>query len=276
VETTFQLLPKDRRADDQPIVLLTPTQPLAANTVYELWDRRTIPCDDRNSGCALGAPASFSSFTTGDFTDSLPPAFAGIGQVAGHDPPFSTCANSACCGPYVVRSYDVSWEAARDQGDSWVRYNVYRQVGAVDQHVAVTEYTSSYLQFLCEGTTGRLVVKPGVFTVRAVDWAGNEERNGVTHTISDPCEGAPSVRPIIAGSGGATGNQGGSAAAGSGGATADATSPEAATPGATGPAPRGCEIASDAQGPGVPLAPLGLLAWLFRRRSGAAKHRRTR
>jgi hypothetical protein len=205
VSTTFRLVNGD--ALGFTYVVMTPAQSLLANTTYELVDKRTLPCEVARGSCALGTPAAFSSFTTGDFLDSKPPTFAGVASVEAQ--PFQTCAGSACCGPFVIRTYDMRWTAARDEGSaSWVRYNVYRRVDGANVHVTVTDHAQFGAWVSCEGR-GNGAVSEGEYLVRAEDWAGNEDDNTVVQTITKACENAPPAVPVVLpGSGGASGTGG--------------------------------------------------------------------
>jgi hypothetical protein len=177
-------------------VVLQPSAALLPNHAYQIADRRTVPCDHNQNGCALtNEPRAFASFTTGTVADTTPPIFSGVTSIAIGQR--ETCDNGGCCGPYDNVPVALSWSAGSDDlagGD--LRYNAYHRP---DSEPA----TVSLIAGLVEGTellglqmcgvgaprsiTGPIETAPGTYMVRAVDWAGNEESSSTGQVLADLC-----------------------------------------------------------------------------------------
>jgi hypothetical protein len=167
--------------------VLRPAAPLLPNHAYQLADTLNVPCDTYNNPCVIASePQVFASFTTGDGADNSAAVFGGTRstEVLEH----FVCDNSACCGPYDAYQVRVGWDSGTDDvAGSDLRYNVYRREGAslapVAAGVGGTELVGSVM---CSGGLGTSL-EPGVYVVRAVDGAGNEDANTVGRQLGDPC-----------------------------------------------------------------------------------------
>ena len=153
-------------------IVMTPAQPLAPATEYEVVDRRpNIPCGpSRPASCALGAVTVVGAFTTAAGPDNEPPAPpTGATLVSGA---FDACTSSSCCGPYLVKRYIARW----DEPSAWVlRYNVYGgdPTGAVVRLLPGRELSVA-VRCAGGGDPGAVLFPPGPVQVRAVDLAGHE------------------------------------------------------------------------------------------------------
>jgi hypothetical protein len=180
-------------------VVLQPSTALLPNHPYQIADRRTVPCDHNQNGCALtNEPRVFASFTTGATADTTPPIFAGVTSIAADQR--ETCDNTACCGPFDNVPVGLSWRAGSDDlaGDQ-LRYNVYfrpaREPATVSLIAGLIEGAELRGFQTCSGTPigyipQRVETAPGTYTVRAVDWAGNEESSSAGQVLGDVCSSA--------------------------------------------------------------------------------------
>ena len=192
VAVTSELIGTGSYWNTETLVILRPSQPLAAGTSYEVLDRRgKIPCDIFANDCALGDPAVFARFATGSASDSVAPQFAGVNPlIVGA---FDRCDSSACCGPYVSRSFGITWTRGQDDvAGQAVRYNLYR-VGDAGPVASLIDSDGIGLAVSCMGTgvyPQSLMVRTGTYFVRAVDWAGNEDTNDIQVRVpDDACTG---------------------------------------------------------------------------------------
>lgn len=175
-------------------VVIRPATALLPNHLYQIADRRTVPCDQTQNECTLANESlAFASFTTGPGADTAPPAFAGLASIAPGDR--LSCDNGACCGTYDVHSIGLSWLAGLDDsagGD--LRYNVYRRAGDAPAAMSLLAglVTGTELRGFqtCSGQfPGSLEMSPGTYVVRAVDWAGNEDSNATGGRLDNVCSG---------------------------------------------------------------------------------------
>jgi hypothetical protein len=175
------------------VVVLTPTQPLAPATEYEVVDRRpNIPCGpNRPMSCALGAVTVVGAFTTGAGPSTEAPAGpTGARLIEGM---FSHCNSSSCCGPYLVKRFEARW----DEAAAGTRlYNVYAGTPQIPL-VRYLDGSQLNLAVGCAGGSGdpnALWVTPGSVSVRAVDQAGNEGPAVELGTIpANVCADAPTA-----------------------------------------------------------------------------------
>jgi MYXO-CTERM domain-containing protein len=193
VAVTSELIGTGSYWNTETLVILRPSQPLAAGTSYEVLDRRSkIPCDIFANDCALGDPAVFARFATGAASDTVAPQFAGLSPlIVGA---FDRCDSSACCGPYVSRSFGMTWTRGQDDvAGQAVRYNLYR-VGDAGPIASLIDSDGIGLAVSCMGTgvyPQSLMVRTGTYFVRAVDWAGNEDINDIQVRVpDDACTGS--------------------------------------------------------------------------------------
>jgi hypothetical protein len=168
------------------VVVLTPTAPLAPNTPYELLDRRgRLSC---SRPCVPGDPAVFASFTTGMDRDDVAPQIPGQGSLLAQE--IRTCDSTSCCGPYRIKQYEAHWPAATDDvASSRTLYNFYR-AGQPTPLMVLLEVTQLALTVACDsrGASGRWLIEPGNYTVRPVDWSGNEGPAVDLGTIPTSCD----------------------------------------------------------------------------------------
>lgn len=189
--------------DRQIVVILQPREPLAAGRRFEIRDRRHVPCGPpygSDPPCALGTPTSFASFTTGSATDVTPPTFAGLSALTAGSR--EVCDGSGCCGAQISQLFAASWQPSVDDvAGKDVLYNVY---AAGTLLVGLQRETMLSLAVQCNGPgSSPFAVRthPGPHTVRAVDWAGNEDTNTVSLAVpATACAsvadgGAGDVRP---------------------------------------------------------------------------------
>lgn len=225
---------------DDELFIVRPTAALAANTTYEVLDRVTVPCTD----CTLGGFEVVATFTTGTGTDTSPPDFAGLASLDSNQGQ-----NSGTCGDYTYLTFALSWKSASDdEPTAWLRYNVYNTRGLIAARVSSDQITG---ETICSGRAdfdpleADFEAGTGLYWVRAVDLAGNEDQN--THELATGSCGTPALPD--AGAGGTV--------------SADAGPVGAASPG-------GCAVTlarggAGARAPAV-LAAFALLAWAGRRR----------
>jgi hypothetical protein len=178
-------------------VVLQPSAALLPNHGYQIADRRTVPCDHNQKGCALtDEPRAFASFTTGTAADTKAPMFSGVASmVIGRR---ETCDNSGCCGPYDEVPVVLSWHPGSDDlagGD--LRYNVYYRrdsdPATVSPVATLVEGTAFFGFQTCSVgvvaarsvTAAPIETAPGTYMIRAVDWGGNEESNSVGQVLVD-------------------------------------------------------------------------------------------
>lgn len=198
------------------VVIIKARAPLKPATTYEVLDRRPrIPCV--LAECAAGDLAAIATFTTGAGPDVEPPRFGGLAALEVGT--IDDCRNEGCCGPYRSRSVMLRWTAAEDAvSGSEVLYNVYGPGGG-EPLVGLYAGTTIGGNIACGWRGGPLgfMSADGAFSVRAVDWAGNEDSNIVQQVTSNSC---PAAVAADAGADASTG-----AVTGAGAATADAGSP---------------------------------------------------
>jgi hypothetical protein len=172
--------------------VVRPVAPLLPNHTYQLADNLNVPCDTYQNPCVVASePQVFASFTTGAGADESPPVFGGTRSIEVLE--HFICESDACCGPYDVYQVRVGWDSGTDDvAGSDLRYNVYRREGAslapVAAGVGGTELVGSAV---CSGSSGASF-EPGVYVVRAVDGAGNEDANTVGRQLGDPCSSSGS------------------------------------------------------------------------------------
>lgn len=168
-------------------VVIKPQAELAPNTTYELFDHHpSLPCyPDSGAQCEAATVTTFATFTTGSLPDTTPPQFDGLESVlpqASHE----VCENSACCGPYIIHRLFLQWKlGGDDRTGEEVAYNVYR-----DGQLFISLLRGPSLngvQFCSGGGPFGPLLPAGDYTVRAVDWAGNEDGNGRVHTVPSLC-----------------------------------------------------------------------------------------
>jgi MYXO-CTERM domain-containing protein len=171
------------------MVVLTPTEPLAPHTQYELLDRRGVLSCSRP--CTPGEPTVFASFTTGMGRDDLPPRTSGRGRLLAGN--IETCDSSACCGHYRIRPYEAEWPAAADDVAASLLYNLYRAGQPTPVMMVLLPATRVGFAVSCDSdrsAQGRLLMEPGSYSVRPVDWSGNEGPAVDLGTIPTSCDPA--------------------------------------------------------------------------------------
>jgi hypothetical protein len=278
-------------------VVVRPVAPLPPGIELRLTDRRALPCGQLGSACALTAdPQLIGTFTAGTASDDTPPAFQGLLSVSVGLR--QTCTGIECCGHSDSTPVTLAWTAASDEtSGADVRYNVYQGLDLsapastlIAGFVSGTELSG---HITCSGSTSPPAtpyLPVGVYLVRAVDWAGNEDANDAKLVVLSRCEDPiPGSGGGGGGSGGAGGGAGdvrggGGGAGGAGGeaprADAGATSPpDAAAGGAAGAGGGAAALASGGAGCGCRTAGdvesgLGLLAALALALAAAAVRRR--
>jgi hypothetical protein len=130
----------------------------------------TVPCGAFGQApCDVGEITVFASFKTGVDPDTTPPDFAGLSSPEAGG--FDNCTSSSCCGHYLIRRFRMTWPSASDAGLGWI--------GALYLGMAV--YCSVGNPPDDQSLIG---VQDGSYSVRAVDWAGNEDSNAVMATSS--------------------------------------------------------------------------------------------
>ena len=179
------------------VVALEPAQALKPNTAYEVVDGQLqLPCVTP-AGCAFGAPEVIGTFTTGTSTDAFGPSTNGSGVL--NKGQYARCDQGACCGPYWIRYYGAVWAAAEDDAaGKAVLYNLYKE-GTAEPLVPFLELNRLTVAVSCSGLTdpNALRLDQGSYTVKAVDWAGNESVT-FDFVIEFPC-GEPPERAEIDG-----------------------------------------------------------------------------
>ncbi len=163
---------------------LRPQAPLLANTTYELIDDWAFGgCSAPDAGVCVPAPVQlFSTFTTGDGIDEVPPVFTS--QKVESQSSRDICNVSACCGPYDVAITTLTWSAPSDQ--SAVAYRVYSQGKVIEP---LTTETELRVQTRCKEMSYQpsflgLRSDFGVIEVRGIDLAGNETVLHATGSIN--------------------------------------------------------------------------------------------
>lgn len=163
---------------------LKPQAPLLPNTSYELVDGWTLEDCPADAGvCEEESPQPFSTFTTGDNIDVMPPVFTSrkVDSRSNRE----VCNDSACCGPYDLALTNLTWSAANDQ--SAVGYRVYNKGKVIEPLTTLAELR---VQTRCKemsyqpSSLGRLA-EFGAIEIRAVDLAGNETAVPALGSIND-------------------------------------------------------------------------------------------
>jgi uncharacterized protein (TIGR03382 family) len=188
-------------ARDRLVLVITPDAPLVPRTTYTIHDNVVSPCDPQVDSCE-GPLTPIASFTTGDGPDVRAPAVTGVSvQTRYEDPgPDSSCDWD---GPSVTHVIAVD-EVTDDRPVGWVRFLYY------DGH---DNLRAGPLPLV---TLGRdcgdtppyyqpydLLLEEAVFSIRAVDLAGNVEP--VAHRLAgEPCAAFVPRGGCTASGGGAT------------------------------------------------------------------------
>lgn len=163
-------------------VRLVPAEPLMAHTRYEVLDRVALLVSGVPMNDALAVVATF---TTGDALDLDPPASPGPIEVSTG---CSSCGDSACCGPYSMSSFTLSW--ATTPGD------VLAVVSDDAGNSAWPAADYALGQISTGFDNGPDLQREGAFEVRFVDVAGNASEPVSTfvevHCSSD-ADGGPEV-----------------------------------------------------------------------------------
>jgi hypothetical protein len=180
------------RVDSGNPVVVQPIEPLLPNHSYQLADRRTVPCAPQMVSCAAGSEVvPFATISTGDGPDNAPPVFAGLDAIS--VAPLESCSAESCCGPYDLHRVTLSWKAGVDDvAGANLSYRIYRRDGAelqkiVDRHTGTTYQGVSVCSGLVQAEWGHPSLADGLYVVRALDWAGNEDSNEVDIALSPPC-----------------------------------------------------------------------------------------
>ncbi len=96
----------------------------------------------------------------------------------------TVCDNSACCGPYTVYQLSLQWNLGSDDRTSpYLSYNVYRDGKLFIPMVGGDVLSGAQ----CGGGPYGPDLPAGTYTVRAVDWAGNEDGNSRVQTVPNLC-----------------------------------------------------------------------------------------
>jgi len=185
------------------LVLAKPTEELLANTTYEVLDRVVYGCrpgsaPDSGADCLQPHHAVVATFVTGATKDQAPPSFGGVKVPTIHE--LLVCDSDGCCGPYSGVPVIFDWDpAADDHSPDLVRYNVYRSpAGTTAPGQPVARFKSDFPfmgELLCSGSRHPgagpgAIIEPGVYAVRAVDSAGNEEQNTTVVEVPAACASA--------------------------------------------------------------------------------------
>jgi hypothetical protein len=175
------------------IAVLTPDAPLAPSTTYEVLTR--FPTDGCGGPCPTAEPVVIGTVTTGTTTDDTPPSFAGLATVT--EGTYETCDSSACCGPYGIRRFGLTWGEATD-AVGVAAYRVYRLDDKGQRQLALETAGKTASGFsLCDGLPSGggpgfvQLYGAGTFAVTAVDLAGNEDGNTITMTLEPSCTPDP-------------------------------------------------------------------------------------
>ena len=94
------------------VLVLTPEQPLAPGTAYEVLDNLARPCTDFGDACVTDTPAVVLTFTTGTGPDTTAPDAPSDLVLTTYDR--WICEDSGCCGPYDAMTYSLSWQPGTD------------------------------------------------------------------------------------------------------------------------------------------------------------------
>ncbi|MBI4510757.1 MAG: Ig-like domain-containing protein [Deltaproteobacteria bacterium] len=176
-------------------VVAKPKAPLEAMTTYEVLARVIeVPCFNwsPDSPCFVKEPTVVSSFTTGNDGDLVAPKFKGAWTVTQR---YETCENDGCCGPYNAMFFLFHFDPATDDGPAeWIRYNVY-DTQSNKLVLALVRGVSGY--YACsqagpmEGPFGQFPAAASDYIIRAVDLAGNEEKNEAKVRLDPQCRRPP-------------------------------------------------------------------------------------
>ncbi|MBU52748.1 MAG: hypothetical protein CL920_29000 [Deltaproteobacteria bacterium] len=174
------------------VVILEPSAELSPNTTYTLSSNLSkLPCA-LPSGCQPGDFSKIMSFHTGAASDKTPPSFRGIEKLSGCEPA-SQCRSSACCGPYVQRTFALYWKSSKEAASS-IRYNVYGDGVLFFERISTTSFAVTVSLSGTSFTPSSWSVlrsAPQKVTVRAVDMAGNEDTNRNSFDVPKVCSQIP-------------------------------------------------------------------------------------
>lgn len=161
--------------------VLTPTSDLAPNTAYEVRGRvRQTGCTD----CVAATPELLATFTTGANRDETPPTFAGATGVVVTGT-YEVCDGTSCCGPYAGTRMQLQYTLPTDADFAGLR--LYRDDAASGPYAIVGPRGMALCQGqVISGFNGDFFVPEGTYYLRAVDLAGNEDRNSAPVTLD--CE----------------------------------------------------------------------------------------
>jgi hypothetical protein len=169
-------------------VVVRPSAPLKPNHAYHLADRHSLPCILPGGGCDPSATlAMFASFTTTGADDTTAPTFAGLRSITWGQRQVP-CTGTCCLASYESYEVILSWPDATDDVANAVSYNVYRR----DQATGTAKLVGGFLPpgdlrgtVVVSGTPPPWsTLEYGTYSVRAVDWAGNEDKNERTLELS--------------------------------------------------------------------------------------------
>ena len=187
------------------LVLAKPTEELLANTAYEVLDRVVVGCRPSAAGsgadCLRPDHAVVATFVTGATKDQTPPSFSGVKVPKIENK--VVCDDSSCCGPYSAVPIILDWDsAADDHSPDLVRYNVYRSpTGTTPPVQPIARFLTDFPfrgGLVCSGSPQQgghgspglgMTIDPGMYAVRAVDSAGNEEQNTTEVEVPAACAG---------------------------------------------------------------------------------------
>jgi hypothetical protein len=169
-------------------VVVIAASPLAVDTTYELVGK-VAPDPNCWSDCISADYVRFTAFTTGAGADATAPSEVGT-VTATISATADVCDNGACCGPYVLVPFHLSWSAATDDGVLPLQYRVYR-FGVAEPLVtmrgpqanAALACPTSPSFFLFDDFYGG----SGTYVVRALDLAGNESVTGTSVAVVVEC-----------------------------------------------------------------------------------------
>ncbi|HEY8924140.1 MAG TPA: hypothetical protein VIU64_07140, partial [Polyangia bacterium] len=179
-------------------LVVRPQAPLSPQTVYEVLDSYTVPC--QATECNGGSPHVVATFTTGDASDLTPPTFGGLASITitpAMVPPLG------CISATDYYTFTLRWAPAADPGGADVRYHVYAGSERLASFLSATSIQGSMACLVSAATwlPSSSWAKP--LTVRAVDLAGNEDQNQIAMSVDRPS----CPRPNDTGVGGAGGSQ---------------------------------------------------------------------
>ncbi len=172
--------------------LVTPLTTFKPNADYEIWDRLAFD----SAPCEAVPPTVFSTFTTGAAPDTVPPVFGGV---KGYEIRRDSCQTyGSCCYLYDNMVVTLKSDSALDDiAGARISYNVYVNGVPVAKRVPLEQRFG-----VCVGPALlSLPATTGTFSVKAVDWAGNEDGN--TATIFIPASVCDELKAMLPRDGGA-------------------------------------------------------------------------